>query len=1033
MPPAARHRAPSPALDHRYCSDRSLQPSRAPHYKDGMSKPAPPIEPDATPLERQLEATIEGEVRFDRITRALYATDASVFQILPLGVVLPRSVQDVVGTVHLCRDHGVSITARGGGTSQAGQAIGPGVQLDFSKYMNRALVLHPEQRWVRVEPGIVLDELNALLKPYGLHLPVDISTSDRATIGGMIANNSAGTRSVVYGKMIDYVLELTVVLSDGSVVELRPVDAVALAAKCGQPDLEGACYRVVRRLAAAHAVEIDRRFPKILRRVGGYNLDEFVPGSGHARRTRVDAASDPAVAPDDFQLAKLIVGSEGTLALVVAAKLRLVPLPPARAVAVVHFHDLLGALAATPAVLEHRPSAVELLDRFILNTTRHRTEFEPLRGFLTGDPAAVLIVELTEQSAGDLPERLDRLEADLHVRRLGYHVHRAPDAAAQGRIWKLRRAALGLSMSQRGDAKASSFVEDTAVAPERLRDYIERFLRVLDAHGTTAGFYAHASVGLLHVRPVVNLKSDAGVEQFQQIARAIADLVLEFGGALSGEHGDGLVRSPFQEKMYGPVLYEAFCEVKRTFDPAAMLNPGKIVHAPPLAANLRYGPGYRTPELPGAFDFSDFGGVARAAEQCAGVGECRKRLAGTMCPSYVATRDEVDCTRGRANALRLASTGQFGLGGLSEPLLYRVLEMCLECKACQRECPTGVDMARLKAEFLYQFQRRYGSSSRSRLLSRPDAVGRWGSRLWPFSNWLIRSAPARWLAEWCLGLDRRRKPPRFARRSFVRWFHARQPPRGATGPNVALFPDTFSNFYEPEIAQAAVECMESAGHRVVVPAVACCGRPLISKGFLDAARARAESVVHALLPIADAGTPLVFCEPSCYSAIRDDYPHLVAAELRGAARRVADHCLTFDQWAEQALASRMADGADIVTASRGAASGSVATGEVLLHTHCHQRALVGTTPGVRLLAAWRGGRVTDLDAGCCGMAGAFGYEHEHYEISRRIGEHRLFPALRSAGAASIVVAAGFSCRHQIEHFTGLRAIHPAVLWKRPRT
>jgi len=952
-------------------------------------------------LEDRLRREISGEVRFDRIARALYATDASVYEIQPLGVVIPRTRDDVLHIVNACREHGVSITARGGGTSQAGQAIGVGVQVDFSKFLNNVIEFDPHRQTVKVEPGIVLDELNAFLKSYGLQLPLDISTADRATIGGMIANNSSGTRSVIFGKTLDYVLELTVVLADGSLIELRSLEPNEFDLRCSQTNAEGQCYRVVRQLARDHAAEIEARFPKILRRVGGYNLDEFVPGR------------------EPFNLARIFVGSEGTLGLVLDATLRLVPLPKAKVVCVVQFQELLESLAATPFILEHGPSAVELVDRFILDSTRGKTEFEPLRDFIVGDPAAALFVEFMGESAAELPARLDRLEADLRARGTGYHFHRAIEPAAQARIWKLRQAALGLSMSERGDAKAFSFVEDTAVAPVRLRDYIARFLQVLDEHETHAGFYAHASVGLLHVRPVVNLKQVDGVAKFAGIAEKISDLVLEFGGALSGEHGDGLVRSPFQEKMYGPTLYRAFCELKAAFDPTGLFNPGKIVHARPLTDNLRFGPRYETREVETVFDFSDFGGMARAAEQCGGVGACRKRLSGTMCPSYMATRDESDSTRGRANALRLAIAGKLGPAGLADPALAAVLDLCLECKACKSECPTGVDLARLKAEFLHQSHQAHGASTRARFLAHAERVAVWGSRLAPVSNWLAGSAPARWLAERLLGLDRRRTSPRFACQTFYALWHAERQQRSSATDgerqSAVLFADTFTNFYEPEILKSVVALAERWGWSLTVPPRVCCGRPLISKGFLDAARLQAEIVTRALFPHAQRGQPIVFCEPSCYSAVRDDHPHLLRGALQEQGRAIAEACVTFEEWACRArvFAAEL--------------KGATAPSQILLHAHCHQKALVGTAPAVKLLSQIAGCRVTDLDSGCCGMAGSFGYEREHYDVSRAIGERCLLPAVRERPAGSLVVAPGFSCRHQIEHFTGVAAVHPAVL------
>jgi FAD/FMN-containing dehydrogenase/ferredoxin len=692
-------------------------------------------------FQQALTQSIEGEVRFDAVSRSMYATDASVYQLMPLGVVIPRTREDIRRTLQLCREYGVSITPRGGGTSQAGQAIGTGLQLDFSKYLNRIIEVNETERYVRLEPGIVLDHLNAQLRPYGLHLPLDISTADRAVVGGMIANNSAGTRSVVYGITVDYVEELTVMLSDGSIVQMGPLNEAAWTAKTEQDDLEGACYRAVAQLAAEHAEEIDKRYPKIMRRVGGYNLNRFVKNG------------------KPLNMAEMMVGSEGTLGLTLEAKLRLVPLPKAREVTVVQFDSILEAMAATPHILEHGPSALELVDKRILDTTRGKIKYEPLRDFIVGDPGAILIVEVMGEPSENLPERLDRMETSLREAGLGHHMHRAVDAAEQGRIWNLRRAALGLTLAQTGDAKAISFVEDAAVDPRYLHDYIKSFQEILDAHQTEAGFYAHASVGLLHIRPVVDMKTETGVHNFHSIAEQISDLVLKYGGAFSGEHGDGLVRSPFQEKMFGPVLYEAFCCIKQTFDPEGIFNPGKIVHAPPHTSNLKFGPAYVTKPVETVFDFGDFGGLSRAAEQCGNIGECRKTLAGVMCPSYRATRDENDSTRGRANVLRMAISGQLGPGGFTDKALYPVMELCVECKACKTECPTGVDMARMKSEYLHQYQREHGATWRSRMLAHAEQLALWGSRMAPVSNWIVQHPLTRWINEKALHLDRRRCRP----------------------------------------------------------------------------------------------------------------------------------------------------------------------------------------------------------------------------------------------------------------------------------
>ena len=949
------------------------------------------------PLRRALAAHLEGEVRFDKVSRALYSTDASVYQIEPLGVAIVRSRQDIVCAIDIARRHGCSITVRGGGTSQAGQAIGRGLQLDTSKYFNRLLEVNVRERWARVEPGIVLDELNAQLRPHGLRFAPDLSTASRATVGGMIGNNSSGARSVLYGKTIDHILDLHVALADGAISHMHPLAPDELDRACAADTLEGACYRDVRRLATECAGEIDRRYPKILRRVGGYNLDEFV------------CADRP------FNLARLMVGSEGTLGIVVEARINLVPLPKAKAVLVIEFDHLLDALGATPAILEHGPSAVEVMDRFILDHARASSALDALRRtVLHGDPGALLCVEFYADAVGELPERLEALERDLAARRLGTQTSRAIDPAAQARIWSLRESALGLSMSMKGDAKSLSFVEDTAVAAEKLRDYIERFLHIVHRHGTTAGVYAHASVGCLHVRPVVNLKTEEGVRRFEAIANDVADLILEFGGALSGEHGDGLVRGPFMARMFGPVLYEAFRTIKRAFDPAGIFNPGKIVDSPPLTDNLRYGAGYRTPEPPSFFDYAEHGGLGRAVEMCSGLGVCRKTLEGTMCPSYIATREEAHSTRGRANVLRLAMAGRLGEAGLGDEGVYGVLDLCLECRACKTECPVGVDVARFKSEFLADYRRRHGTPLRARAMGHIHELSAWASRFATFINpWLDRTW-VRMLNERLLGIDRRRPLPRWTDRTLASRWGAKQTASGDH--QVLVFNDTFSNYYHPEIGIAAAEVLESAGTLVDLAPNVCCGRPLISQGLLAEARERAAENTRRLHPLVAAGKQIVFLEPSCLSALRDDVPALLRDEEQRKARQVADACFLFEEFLEHAAS----DGRACLTLRAGPA-------RVLLHGHCHQTSLGLLAPAKALLERIPGAEVTDLHAGCCGMAGSFGYAREHFDVSRQIGERRLLPAARALEPGSVLVAAGVSCRHQVHDFTGVRALHPAEL------
>jgi FAD/FMN-containing dehydrogenase/Fe-S oxidoreductase len=941
-------------------------------------------------LRQELESRMEGEVRFDAVHRALYATDASVYQIPPRGVVVVKNRQDILTAIEICRRFRCTITMRGGGTSQGGQSIGAGLVLDTSKYYNRVIEANIQERWVRVEPGIVLDELNAQLAPFGLRFAPDITTASRATIGGMMANNSSGARSVLYGKTIDHVLEQTVALSDGSVVHFREIARDAALLEAGT--LESECYQRVLGLANEHADEIERRYPKVMRRVGGYNLDEF---------------TDPSRA---VNMTKIMIGSEGTLGIVLEAKLKLVPLPKFKAVMVVMFADLLESLEAVPAILKHNPSAVEVMDKSILDHTRQNAALNSIRNkYIDGDPAATLCIEFYADEKSQLPPRLAALEADLRARGYGYAFRAETDPAGQARIWSLREASLGLSMAMKEDAKSISFVEDTAVGPDKLRDYIEQFLKIIRRHGTTAGIYAHASVGCLHVRPVINLKTEEGIKKFEAIANEVSDLVLAFGGALSGEHGDGYLRSPFMSKMFGPVLYEAFRQIKRTFDPLGIFNPGKIVDSPPLTSNLRFGAGYATPNPSTYFDYSEYGGMGGAVEMCSGVGACRKRLSGNMCPSFMVTGDEASSTRGRANVLRLAMSGRIDEAGLDDRGVYDVLDLCLECRACKSECPVGVDMARFKSEFLAGFWGRNGTPFKARALGNIHTLSKWGSRFAPLSNWMQATATGRRLNERFLDIDSRRTPPRWRRRTFEKWLSA-HPRSSGSGPVVHLFNDTFTNHYDPEIGIAALEVLELCGWQVNVVKPGCCGRPLISQGLLKEAQAQAAIVVEGLFPIANRGEKILFCEPSCLSAVKEDAPYLLRGELQKQARVVANACILFDEFA-----------ANLDLPMQGF------SGRILMHGHCHQKSMGMLQATASLLARIPEASVVDLDAGCCGMAGSFGYDKKHYDISLAIANRKLIPAVKGKSPSDVVVATGTSCRHQVAELSGTNAVHPAIL------
>lgn len=938
-----------------------------------------------------LSEKIRGEVRFDEVARMLYRTDASIYEMEPIGLVIPRDEGDVVELVRWAVEQEVSMLPRGGGTSLAGQSVGNSVHVDFSKYMNQILELNAEQRWVRVQPGVVLDELNEFLKPHGLLFGPDVSTSSRANIGGMIGNNSCGARSIIYGKTIDHILGLKVVLSDGSLVDFEPVDRATYAEKSAQSDLEGQIYRQVRQVAVDNADEIRARFPGVMRRVSGYNLDEFLDEN------------------EWFDLSKIVVGSEGTLCTVVEAKLNLVPLPPHKGLVAVHFCDLNESLEANIVALETEPASVELTDKLLLDLTGASIEHAPRRRFLQGDPQALLFVEYYADSQSELIGKMEALERRLTERGMGYAFVRALTAVEQANMWALRKAGLGLLMGMKGEAKPTSGVEDTCIPPDHLPEFVRRVQDAMARHGVDACYYGHCSVGVLHIRPILNLKKPEGIAILRALEEEMSDMALEYGGAMSAEHGDGLARSEWIPKMFGPRIAELFVETKRTFDPRGLMNPGKIVDAPRMDENLRYGEDYQTQQLETFFSFDGEGGFQEAVELCSGVGQCRKKLVGTMCPSYMATLEEEHSTRGRANALRAALNGKME-GGLMGENVHQVMDLCLECKACKAECPSNVDMAKLKYEYLAHYHREHGYPLRSYLFGYIAHAARWGSALAPVSNWIAGSGLSRWFLDRFIGIDRRRTLPRFVSEPFSRWFKKRPSnPRGAKG-QVVLYNDTFAEYEEPQIAIAATVLLEKAGYEVILEeSKVCCGRPMISKGFLTQARELAERNIEALLPYVERSVPIIGIEPSCILTLRDDYRDLVPG---ARSQQLADGVFMLEEF----LAARARAG-DLSLEFKPLAR------KVLLHGHCHQKALIGTAATCEVLGLPPQFEVEEIASGCCGMAGSFGYEKEHYEVSRQVGQQRLFDVINTQPLDVEVVAVGTSCRHQIADFTGRKARH----------
>ncbi|MGI5291541.1 FAD-binding and (Fe-S)-binding domain-containing protein [Nonomuraea polychroma] len=911
-------------------------------------------------LARTLSPLIGGDVRDDPYTRHLYSSDASMYAIEPLAVAFPRDAGDVQALVAACGELEVPVLPRGAGTSLAGQTVGAAVIVDFSRHMNK--ILQIDGMIARVQPGVVQDQLNRAARRHGLMFGPDTSTSNRATIGGMIGNNSAGSHSVRYGSTIDHVESVSVVLADATMPDLA-ADA----------RLKAAVAEVVQGLDLTG-------FPRFWRHSGGYRLDRAADGD----------------------LTKLIVGSEGTLAVVTEATVALVDRPRAKAIAVGHFTSTPAAIAATADALAFDAASVELIDKAILDLSRQRVDYAGLGGILEGDPEALLFVEFFGDTPAEVADRVDKLAATWKANGHGYHTLRATAERDQAAVLKVRKAGLGLLMaSSVGSRRPLAFVEDTAVPPERLLPYVEEFARILDGHGLRAGFYGHCSVGCLHIRPFVDLRATGEIGRMRAVAEEIAELAARNGGVNSSEHGDGLARSEFNRRLFGDEIYEAMRRIKQVFDPRGLLNPGKIVDAPPMTDHLR-DPAMPEPRpLPTTLSFA--GGMHAAADRCMNVGVCRKDDTGVMCPSYMATREEEHSTRGRANALVKALSSDDPRQAMGDDRLHGILDLCLECKACQSECPLGVDMAALKSEFLHQYQQQHGVPLRARLFGAIRTLNRLGSATAPLSNLL--AGPLRGP----LGLSRRRPLPRFRRDTLLRWHARRHPP--AAGREVILLADSFTTYTEPGVGQAAVELLERAGYRVRLAADGCCGRSSISKGLLDRAGSMAETMVDRL---SGSDAPIVGLEPSCLLTLKDEYRALLPGDPRVAAVAARARLVP------DLLVEAVDDGSLVL-------GDGLRGRKILLHGHCHEKAVVGTDATRALLSRIPGAEVEEIDAGCCGMAGSFGFESEHYDLSMRIGGLRLFPAIAASSPDTLLAATGVSCRQQIAHGAGRAARHPVEL------
>ena len=921
-----------------------------------MNAPLTPVRfapSGASSLAERLRKEVDGEVMFDAASRGRYSTDASIYQVEPLGIVVPRSEEAARAAISIAAEQGVPILPRGAGSSQCGQAVGAALVIDHTKYLNK--IVEIGESHAVVQPGVVLDQLNAALRKHGKWFPVDVSTSAQATLGGMAGNNSCGSRSIEYGNMVHNVLAIDAFTATGKRWRFGPMH-----------EASGEYGDFVRRLKALYErekAEIEARFPKVLRKVAGYNLDHLGPPHANA--------------------AHLLVGSEGTLAYSERIHLKLAPLPATRSLGVCHFPKFYTAMESTQHIVKLAPTAVELVDRTMIALARDIPAFKKtVNAFIRGDPDAILLVEFADERVGRLQD-LVQLMAD---RGLPGSVVEITDASLQRAVWEVRKAGLNIMMSMKGDGKPVSFIEDCAVPLEHLAEYTDRLTRVFEKHGTRGTWYAHASVGTLHVRPVLDMRRE-GAKQMRAIAEEACAMVKEYKGAYSGEHGDGLVRSEWIAPFFGPRLTAALGEIKSWLDPHGLMNPGKIVNPPRMDDKtlFRYRPGYQTASLQTHLNWSEWGGFDKAVEMCNNNGHCRKFDAGTMCPSYRATMDEQHLTRGRANTLRLALSNQVSLDTVKD-----ALDLCVSCKGCKRECPTGVDMARMKIEYLAHYKASHGWSARDRAIGYLPRYAPWAARLAPLSN-LVSTA-----TKSALGFSAKRALPKWRGDFFV--------DEGSPDGDAVLFVDTFNRYFEPQNARAAMKVLEASGRRVYAPRDLCCGRTFLSVGMVDKAKREARKMIEALSPFVAKGTPIVGLEPSCLFSLRDEFPVLVSDAL-------AKNSYLFEEYLAQ---------------NPGKLKFREMKRNALLHGHCHQKAFDAMSAVEKVLRLVPGLEVNTVQTSCCGMAGSFGYEAEHYDVSMKMAEMSLLPAVRSSKEA-IVLADGTSCRHQIANGTGREAVHVARL------
>ena len=954
-----------------------------------------------------LKTTIEGDVFTDNVQKILYATDASSYREIPEAVCKPKNKNDIQKILEFATKNGSSLIPRGAGTSLAGQVVGNGIVVDISKYMNKILHFNKEKKWIEVEPGVILAELNQFLAPHELQFGPETSTANRCTIAGMLGNNSCGLHSLIYGSVREHVMEIEAILSDGSETCFKALTKAEFEEKCnGQPNsLETKIYRNINEILSSpfNQEEIRKEFPdpRVRRRNNGYAIDVLLESEIFTE------------GGEKFNFCKLLAGSEGTLAFVTKIRLNLIPLPPKyKGLVCAHFHSLEEAFKGNIVALKHQPDAIEMMDDIIMNCTKENIEQRKNRFFIEGDPKAMLMIEFSDDSEEVIRKKAENLEKDMRTAGYGYYFPLVTGAANIKKVWALRTAGLGVLSNIPGDKRSTTVIEDTAVAPDYLPDYLAEFQKVLDKYGLSCVFYAHIATGEIHLRPLLNLKDPNDVEIYHGLAKDVATLVKKYRGSLSGEHGDGRLRGEFIPFMLGKHNYELIRKLKQTWDPRNIFNPGKIIDTSPITENLRFIAGQPAYETNTTFDFSEDKGILRAVEKCNGSGDCRKSelIGGSMCPSFMATRDEDKTTRGRANILREFLSRSEKSNRFDHEEIYQVMDLCLSCKACKAECPSNVDMAKLKAEFMQHYYDEHGIPLRSRLIAYLPRINKLGMLFRPITNFITSQS----LFKKAIGFAPERQIPGLPKLTLKKWYGKSNSSKKYQNGKVYLFADEFTNYNESDIGIKAILLLNKLGYEVSIPKTIESGRTYLSKGLLRSAKKIANKNVLLLKNIISEDTPLIGIEPSAILSFRDEYPGLVDQNLIDDCREIAKNALLFEEFIVQEM-------------NKGKVNSDMFTNETLqikLHGHCQQKAIGSTLPTRQMLELPQNYSVSEIASGCCGMAGSFGYEKEHFDLSMKIGELVLFPEVRKASSDVVIAAPGTSCRHHIADGTGKKAYHP---------